>query len=34
MFWVCAFHILRQATQYGDYAGKNRAENFGFLITA
>jgi hypothetical protein len=34
MFWVCAFHILRQAKPCGGYAEKKRAEGFGFLITA
>jgi hypothetical protein len=34
MFWLCAFHILRQVKPYGDYAGKKGVESFGFLITA
>jgi hypothetical protein len=34
MFWVCSFHILRQAKPYGGYAGKKIAEGFGFLVTA
>ena len=34
MFWICAFHILRQAKPYGSYTGKKRAVSFGFLITA
>jgi len=34
MFWVCGFHILRQAKPYGSYGGKKRAESFGSLIIA